>query len=100
MYISGGENVYPAEVENVLYQLEEITEASVIGVSHSKWGETGRAVVVLKQGARLSEEEIIAHCRTQLARFKAPTSVIFTDALPRSGGGKVIKPELRKRFGD
>ncbi len=99
MYISGGENVYPAEVENVIYQLDGIAEVAVIGVPHVRWGESGRAVVVLKPGSALTQDQIIAHCREQLARFKAPTSVVFTDVLPRSGGGKVVKPELRARFG-
>ncbi len=99
MYISGGENVYPAEVENVLYRLPQIAECAVIGVAHPKWGETGRAIVVLKPGAKLGEADILAHCRESLAKFKLPTSVVYTDALPRSGGGKVVKPELRQRFG-
>ncbi len=99
MYISGGENIYPAEVENVLYRLPQIAECAVIGVPHPKWGEAGRAIVVLKPGATLSETDILAHCRKSLARFKLPSSVIYTDELPRSGGGKVVKPELRKRFG-
>ena len=99
MYISGGENVYPAEVENVLYQLPEIAEAAVIGVPHERWGECGRAIVVLKENANLEVDAILAHCRGQLAKFKVPMSVAFTDALPRSGGGKVVKPALRERFG-
>jgi fatty-acyl-CoA synthase len=99
MYISGGENVYPAEIENVLYQLDEIAEAAVIGMPHERWGECGRAVVVLKPGAALDESQIVAHCRSQLAKFKVPASVVFTDSLPRSGGGKVVKPALKKRFG-
>ncbi|MEQ8249370.1 MAG: long-chain fatty acid--CoA ligase [Alphaproteobacteria bacterium] len=99
MYISGAENVYPAEIENVLYQLDGIAEAAVIGVPDERWGETGRAVVVLKSGADLDETAIIAHCRTHLAKFKVPTSVVFTNELPRSGGGKVVKPDLRTRFG-
>jgi fatty-acyl-CoA synthase len=99
MYISGAENVYPAEIENVLYQLDGIAEVAVIGVLDERWGETGRAVVVLKAGAGLDENTIIAHCKAHLARFKVPSSVVFTDVLPRSGGGKVVKPELRERFG-
>jgi fatty-acyl-CoA synthase len=99
MYISGGENVYPAEVENVLYQLPDIAEAAVIGVPHERWGECGRAIIVPKNGAVLDEAAILAHCRSQLAKFKVPMSVVFTAALPRSGGGKVAKPALRERFG-
>ena len=86
MYISGAENVYPAEIENVLYQLDGIAEVAVIGVPDERWGETGRAVVVLKSGADLDETAIIAHCRTHLAKFKVPSSVVFTNELPRSGG--------------
>jgi fatty-acyl-CoA synthase len=100
MYISGAENVYPAEVESVLYKLPQIAECAVIGVPHPKWGETGRAIVVLKPGEALTEAQIIAHCRAHLAGFKVPQSIVYTDVLPRSGGGKVQKPELRKRFGE
>jgi fatty-acyl-CoA synthase len=100
MYISGGENVYPAEVENVLYQNEAVAEAAVIGVSDARWGQVGRAVVVLKPGWSLSEDEVVAHCAANLARYKLPHSVVFTDALPRNATGKVHKPTLRRIFGD
>jgi fatty-acyl-CoA synthase len=100
MYISGGENVYPAEVENVLYQHEAVAEAAVIGVPDQRWGEVGRAVVVLKPGRSLSETDIIAHCAASLARYKLPHSVVFTDALPRNATGKVHKPTLRLQFGE
>ncbi|MBM3505045.1 MAG: long-chain fatty acid--CoA ligase [Alphaproteobacteria bacterium] len=99
MYISGGENVYPAEVENVIYQIEGVAEAAVIGVPHARWGESGRAVVVRKSGSSLTEAAIIAHCRDRLAHFKAPASVVFVEGLPRSAGGKVIKPLLRQAHG-
>jgi fatty-acyl-CoA synthase len=99
MYISGGENVYPAEVENVLYQLPAIAEAAVIGIPDERWGEVGRAVIVTKPGQRITEAEIIAHCQANLARFKIPRSLVFTDALPRNATGKVHKPSLRQRFG-
>ena len=99
MYISGGENVYPAEVENVLYQCPEIAEAAVIAVADARWGEVGRAVVVMKPGASLSEAALIAHCAANLARYKLPHSVWFTDALPRNATGKVHKPTLRQQFG-
>ncbi len=99
MYISGGENVYPAEVENVLYQNDAIAEAAVIGVADQRWGEVGRAVVVLKPGHTLSEDDIVAHCAANLARFKLPHSVVFTEALPRNATGKVHKPTLRQKFG-
>jgi fatty-acyl-CoA synthase len=99
MYISGAENVYPAEVENVIYQLAGVAEAAVIGVPHPRWGESGRAIVVRKAGSDLSEAAVIAHCRAELAHYKAPASVVFVDALPRSAGGKVIKPQLRQAYG-
>ena len=99
MYISGGENVYPAEVENVLYQIPAVAEACVIGVANERWGEVGRAVVVVKPDMSLSEDDVIAHCAANLARYKLPHSVVFTDALPRNATGKVHKPTLRTLFG-
>lgn len=96
MYISGGENVYPAEIENVLYQLKEIREVAVIGVPDERFGETGCAVVALQDGATLTAAEIIEHCRGLLARYKQPNHVVFTDALPRNATGKVLKFELRQ----
>ena len=99
MYISGGENVYPAEVENVLYQHAAIAEAAVIGVADSRWGQVGRAVVVVRPGYELSEDAVIGHCAANLARYKLPQSVAFTEALPRNATGKVHKPTLRRNFG-
>ena len=99
MYISGGENVYPAEVENVLFRMEGVADAAVIGVASARWGEAGRAVVVLKPGVELSEADVIAFCARSLARYKLPHAVEFTDALPRNATGKVHKPTLRGRFG-
>ncbi|MBM3136016.1 MAG: long-chain fatty acid--CoA ligase, partial [Chloroflexi bacterium] len=75
MYISGGENVYPAEVENVIYQLPQVAETAVIGVPDEKWGEVGRALVALKAGQTLTEAEVIEHCRAHLGRYKVPRSV-------------------------
>jgi len=98
MYISGGENVYPAEVENVLYELPEIAEAAVIGVPHERWGETGLAVIVLKPGMTLDRATVTEHCRAKLAKFKIPGDVAFIEALPRNATGKVLKRELRDRF--
>jgi len=100
MYISGGENVYPAEVENVLFQMEGLAEAAVIGVHDAKWGEVGKAIVALKPGAQVSDEQIIAHCKQKLAGFKAPKYVQFVPALARNAAGKVDKPRLRADFGD
>ncbi len=98
MYISGGENVYPAEVENVLYQLPQVAEAAVIGVPSDKWGEVGLAVLVLKPGQRLDRDSVIAHCGARLARFKLPRDIAIVDALPRNATGKVLKRELRRQF--
>jgi fatty-acyl-CoA synthase len=98
MYISGGENVYPAEIENILYQLPQIAEAAVIGVPSERWGETGKAVLVLKPGKAISSDEVIAHCLANLAKFKVPQSVAFIDALPRNATGKVLKRTLREQF--
>lgn len=91
MYISGGENVYPAEVENVIYQLDGVTEAAVIGVADDRWGEVGRAFIVRKPGANLTEEAIIGHCADNLAKFKVPKSVRFTEELPHNATGKITK---------
>jgi fatty-acyl-CoA synthase len=98
MYISGGENVYPAEVEQVLYQLPEVAEAAVIGVPDEKWGETGMAILVLRPGMSLTPEAVFAHCTGRLAKFKVPKVVAFVDALPRNAAGKVLKRELRAQF--
>jgi fatty-acyl-CoA synthase len=98
MYISGGENVYPAEVENVLYQLPAIAEAAVIGMADETWGEVGHAIIVLKAGQTLSDAEILTHCRANLARFKCPQKISFADVLPRTATGKVHKPTLRAQF--
>ena len=98
MFISGGENVYPAEVENVLYQLPQVAEAAVIGVPDERWGEVGRAIIVLKPGQSITGVEIIAHCQAHIGRYKVPKSVVFVDKLPRNPAGKVVKGELRERF--
>ena len=98
MYISGGENVYPAEVENVLYQLPEIAEVAIIGIPSDRWGETGMAAVVLKPGKELGEDEIIGHCIKNLAKFKIPSRVAFIEALPRNATGKVLKRTLREQY--
>ena len=96
MYISGGENVYPAEVENVIYQIPQIAEAAIIGVPDEKWGEVGFAFIVVKKDGNLSEEKIIDHCLKNLAKFKIPKGVEFIDALPRNATGKVLKRTLRE----
>ena len=99
MFISGGENVYPAEVENVLFSHSAVGEAAVIGIPDPKWGEVGRALVVVKPGQTVSELDVLEFCQGRLAKYKIPKSVIFIDALPRNAAGKVLKTELRKQFG-
>lgn len=94
MYISGGENVYPAEVESVLDSHPAVVEAAVVGVPDERWGEVGRAVVVLRQGHEVSATELIDWCRERLAAFKVPRQVRYVDALPRSAMNKVLKREL------
>jgi fatty-acyl-CoA synthase len=99
MYISGGENVYPAEVESVLYQIPQLAEAAVIGVPDERWGEVGKAIVAVKPGQVLTEAQILDHCRENLARYKLPRFIEFVEALPRNATGKVHKPTLREQFG-
>jgi acyl-CoA synthetase (AMP-forming)/AMP-acid ligase II len=101
MIVSGGENVYPAEVENVLYGHPAVSEVAVVAAPHERWGETVKAVVVVSAGVEPSEEtgrDIIAACREQLAHYKCPTSVDFVAALPRSASGKVMKKDLRTQY--
>ncbi len=95
MYISGGENVYPSEVENVLYEIDAIAEVAVVGVPDERWVEVGRAFVMLKPGHQLSEQAVVDHCRANLARYKVPKSVVFIDELPRNATGKILKRVLR-----
>jgi len=99
MFISGGENVYPAEVENVLYGHDSVAEVAVIGVADEKWGEVGRAIVVLAEGAVVSGDELIGFCAVRLAKFKVPRSVVLVDELPRNAAGKVLKHDLRASHG-
>src|SRR6478609_354173 len=97
MYICGGFNVYPAEVEQVLARLDGVAESAVIGVPDERLGEVGKAFVVTLPGVTLEETTIIAYTREHLANFKTPRSVEFLDLLPRNPGGKVVKPLLRER---
>ena len=96
MYICGGFNVYPAEVEQVLARLDGVADSAVIGVADERMGEVGKAFVVAKAGHPLDEAAVIAHARQHLANFKVPRSVTFLDVLPRNPGGKVVKPLLRE----
>jgi len=99
LIISGGENIYPAEIENVLNGHAAVLQVAVIGVHHEKWGETPRAVVVLRPETNASEAELVAYTRERLAHYKCPTSVVFADALPRNASGKLLKRELRLSHG-
>jgi fatty-acyl-CoA synthase len=98
MIITGGENVYSVEVENTLYTHPSILEAAVIGVPDPKWGEAVKAIVVLKDGHSVTEEEIILHCKDRIARYKAPKSVDFVPELPKTGSAKIYKKGLRERY--
>jgi long-chain acyl-CoA synthetase len=98
MIVSGAENVYPAEVENVLMKHPAIVDAAVIGVPDERWGETVKAVVVAADGADLTEAEVIDHTRADLAHYKCPRSVDFVTELPRNPSGKVLKRELREPY--
>jgi long-chain acyl-CoA synthetase len=98
MIISGGENIYPAEVENALYGHPAVLEVAVIGVPHPRWVETPKAIVVLKPGQQADEQELIAFARQNLARYKCPTSVEFATTLPRNASGKLLKRELRRTY--
>jgi fatty-acyl-CoA synthase len=95
MYISGGENVYPAEVEGALSLLQEISECAVIGVPDNKWGEVGCAFIVRGTGSQIDELAIRSHCERRLARYKIPKEIVFISELPRNASGKVLKAYLK-----
>jgi len=96
MYICGGFNVYPAEVEQALARLDGVAESAVIGVPDARLGEVGRAYVMTRPGHALDEAAVLAFCRERLANYKVPRQVVFRDALPRNPGGKVLKRLLRE----
>ena len=98
MIISGGENIYPREIEEVLYKHPAVAEAAVIGVPDKLWVERVHALVVLKEGRQATEQEIMEFCKSHLARFKAPKSVEFVSALPKNPQGKILKKELRGKY--
>lgn len=95
MYISGAENVYPAEVEQILLKVKGISEAAVIGIPDEKWGEAGKAFLVT-DGTLVSEEEVLNHCKASLAKYKIPKKFIFVDELPKGDSGKILKKNLPK----
>lgn len=96
MYISGGENVYPAEIEKVLYAHETVAMCSVIGVKDERWGEVGKAFITLKPGKHENEDAILQYLKDNLAKFKVPKFVEILEEMPISGAGKILKTELRK----
>ncbi|WP_327166234.1 long-chain fatty acid--CoA ligase [Streptomyces zaomyceticus] len=98
MFVSGGENVYPAEVEDALLTHPAVAECAVIGVPDPVWGEVGRAVVVLRPDAHADEEDILGHLQGRLAKYKIPKSLVVTEALPRTASGKIIKPAVRDTY--
>ncbi|MEC7257771.1 MAG: AMP-binding protein, partial [Pseudomonadota bacterium] len=98
MIISGGENIYPAEIEQALAPHPAVLESGVVGVPSAKWGEEVKACVVLRPGQKADADQIITHCRTLLAGFKCPKSVDFLDALPRNANGKILKRVLREPY--
>ena len=97
MIISGGENIYPAEVEQAISELEEVGSVAVIGIPDDKWGEVPRAVILLRDGAQLTEPQLQEHLNGRLARYKIPKSVVFVSDMPRTASGKIRKAELRQQ---
>jgi acyl-CoA synthetase (AMP-forming)/AMP-acid ligase II len=98
MIISGGSNIYPREVEEVLLEHPSIAEACVIGVPDDVWGEAVKAVVVLHAGASATQDDVIEYCREKLASYKKPKSVDFVDHLPKSAYGKIMKKDVKARY--
>ena len=96
MIVSGGENIYPTEIENVLYAHPGVAAVAVIAVPHERWGETPKAFVVARDGTRPTEAELIAFTRTQLAHYKCPSSIAFVSALPQNASGKILKKDMRE----
>lgn len=99
MIVSGGENVYPIEVEEALARHPAVDQVAVIGVPHERWGETVKALVVLRPGAHATADELTAFARDRLAGYKLPRRIDFVGDLPRTASGKLLKRELRERFG-
>jgi len=99
MYISGGENVFPPEVEKALYEIPEVHEVCVIGVPDEKWGEVGKAVVALKPGAIIDKAGVVAALAGKLARFKVPRYVAFVNAVPKNSVGKIVSSDAQRLYG-
>jgi acyl-CoA synthetase (AMP-forming)/AMP-acid ligase II len=98
MIITGGENVYPAEVENILYKHPAVGQTAVIGTKDEKWGETVTALIVKKADSEINEESIKSFCKTEIAGYKVPKKVFFVESLPMSASGKLLKYKLREQY--
>ncbi len=98
MIISGGENIYPAEIEDIILSHPQVQDVGVIGIPDEKWGEAVKAIIVRKPGEELTEAELINWCKDRIGKFKIPKSVEFTDAIPRTPTGKILKRELRAQY--
>jgi acyl-CoA synthetase (AMP-forming)/AMP-acid ligase II len=98
MIISGGENIFPREIEEILYGHPAVQEAAVIGIPDPYWVEKVHAIIALKEGKSANEKELIDFCKERLARFKAPKSVEFTESLPKNPAGKILKKLLREKY--
>jgi acyl-CoA synthetase (AMP-forming)/AMP-acid ligase II len=100
MIISGGENIYPAEVENALMSHPDVIDAAVVGIPDDKWGETVKGFVILSESSDLTEQNIIDFSREQIAHYKCPTSINFISEMPRNPSGKILRRELRAPYWD
>ncbi len=98
MIISGGKNIYPREVEEVIYAHEAVLDVAVLGIPDDYWGEAVKAIIVLKPGQTATEQEIIGLCKERLASYKKPKTVEFREELPRSPTGKILKRKIREEF--
>ena len=98
MIISGGENIYPAEVEQIIVELEAVSSVAVIGIPDEKWGEVPRAIVTVREGFQLTAEDVMDHLDGRVARYKIPKSVVIVDDLPRTASGKIRKADLRRQY--
>src|SRR5207248_1379210 len=98
MFISGGENVYPVEVESALYQLDDVAECAVLGVPHPRWGEVGLAAIALRSGTLADADAMTKRLREKLATYKLPRAYLFLETLPKTGAGKIDKLALRNQY--
>jgi O-succinylbenzoic acid--CoA ligase len=99
LIVSGGENVYPAEIEATLQSHPAVQEAGVFGIADERWGSVPVAVAVLREGAAVTDEELIEYCRAHLARYKVPSRVVIVTSLPRNAAGKLVRAALKKTYG-